>query len=517
MNADPEYGKPAVGEPPKPLLQMRNITKRFPMVLANDCVDFELNEGEIHCLLGENGAGKSTLAECLYGFYKPDEGDIIVNGEKVQLSNPTDAIHHGIGMVHQHFSLVDVFTVLDNVILGAQETGFFLDTDKVEKRLMELCALYEVNLDIHAKVWQLSVGEQQWVEILKALYAGVKLLVLDEPTAVLTPLESERLFAVLQKMKAEGLAIIFITHKLEEVMAVSDRVTVLKKGRRVETVNTVDVSVKSLAQMMVGREVIFALTKNDLPISEPVLEIRDLHALNDMGLMALNGINLTLHKNEVFGLAGVSGNGQRELFEVLVGVRQVESGNIMIDGIESAHLSPNKIMTMGVGYIPDDRLRVGVVPDFGVSENLILGLQRNPRFNNGIFLDGEKIKANALASIDQFGISTPSPFHRTKSLSGGNIQKLILAREMGGLNLKILLANQPTRGLDVGVTEYVYEKILEIREEGVGVLLASEDLEQLIKLSDRIGVIFNGEILGVVQASEANLMDIGLLMAGIKP
>jgi ABC-type uncharacterized transport system ATPase subunit len=496
------------------LLEAVQLTKRFSQVLANDKVDFNVRRGEIHCLLGENGAGKTTLAECLYGFYKPEEGEIRFNGECCNLNSPNDAIHLGIGMVHQHFVLVEPLSVIENIVMGTDHKGLLLDLPATEKKLASLCELYDVKINLYAKIWQLSVGEQQWVEILKALYTGVKLLILDEPTAVLTPPEADRLFSVLQRMKDEGLSIIFITHRLKEVMQVSDRVTVLQKGKKVATVNTKDVTTEKLAYMMVGRTVVFRVTKDEVERGAPILELKDLVAASDVGLEALHGINLVLHRSEILSIAGVAGNGQKELFEVLIGVRKALSGEVSIGGKGITNHSPRTIAKAGLAHIPDDRIGSGLISDFSVEENLILGLEENPPYRKGPFLNKAYIKKFAEESISQFDIVTPSIKQRTSYLSGGNLQKVILARELRQA-LKVLLANQPSRGLDVGVIEYVQKQLLEMRRNGIGILLISEDLDEIFNLSDRIAVMFKGRILKIFEANEANLESIGLLMAGI--
>jgi general nucleoside transport system ATP-binding protein len=496
------------------LLEAVQLTKRYPMVLANDRVDFNIRRGEIHCLLGENGAGKTTLAECLYGFYKPEEGEIRYNGECCNLNSPNDAIHLGIGMVHQHFVLVEPLSVIENIVMGTDHKGILLDFAATEKKLESLCELYDVKIDLHAKIWQLSVGEQQWVEILKALYTGVQLLILDEPTAVLTPPEADRLFSVLQRMKGEGLSIIFITHRLKEVMQVSDRVTVLQKGKKVATVNTKDVTTEELAYMMVGRKVVFRVHKDEVKRGDPVLQIKDLMAKSDMGLDALHGINLVIHQSEILSIAGVAGNGQKELFEALIGVRKASAGEVIIAGKNIVNNSPRKIANEGISHIPDDRIGAGLIADFSVEENLILGLEENPPYRKGLFLDKSHIKKFAEESIAQYDIVTPSMKQRTSYLSGGNLQKVILARELRQ-SLKVLIANQPSRGLDVGVIEYVHKQLLEMRRNGVGILLISEDLDEIFTLSDRIAVMFKGKILKIFDAHEADLESIGLLMAGI--
>ena len=495
-------------------LETQGLSKKFPLVVANDCITFDVRKGEIHCLLGENGAGKSTLAECLYGFYSPDGGEILINGDCVHFKSPIDAINKGIGMVHQHFMLVDVLTVVENVILGLQSNSFFLDYGKAEERLGELCETYGVDLDLNAKIWQLSVGEQQWVEILKALYVGVDLLILDEPTATLTPQESERLFAVLQQMKDDGLAIIFITHKLKEVMAVSDRVTVLRKGKRVATVNTTEVTRESLAEMMVGREVLFRVEKDAVQQGDPVLEINGLFAKNDMGHTAVNGIDLQLHRGEILGLAGVAGNGLKELFEVLIGLRKAADGEVVFEGKQITNLDPREVKRVGIGNIPEDRFKTGVVADFSVAENFVLGQHRNAEYLNLVFINENQIRSDAEKGVQEFDIMTPSVDHPVKFLSGGNVQKVILARELKS-DPPVLLANQPTRGLDVGVIEFFHKRLLEKRSAGAGILLASEDLDELFSLSDRIAVIFKGSVMGVFEIKDARRDEVGLLMAGI--
>jgi simple sugar transport system ATP-binding protein len=496
------------------LLEAINLTKHFPLVIANEDINFDVRKGEIHCLLGENGAGKTTLAECLFGYYQPDGGEIRFRGKPVNLSSPSIAIELGIDMVHQHFMLVEPHSVLENIILGTRDKGVILDIKKTEDKIKGLCDQYKVDLDPHAKIWQLSVGEQQWVEILKALYVGVELLILDEPTAVLTPQESDQLFKILKQMKDEGLSIIFITHKLREVMAVSDRVTVLRKGVKVDTVNTRNTSRKELAQMMVGREVLFELRKEDVVPGQPVLEITDLNAKDDMGLMALHGIDLTVHEGEILGIAGVAGNGQKELMEVLVGIRRAEEGSVLILGEDTLNLSTKKIMDQGVGHIPSDRIKQGLILDFTVAENLILGHEWEKPYRKGLVLNEKTIDHFAEDRITNFEIHTPSTDHKTKYLSGGNLQKVILAREFG-FSPKVLLSDQPCRGLDVGVIEYVHNILLKCRSEGVGILLISEDLDEIFNLTDRVAVIFKGRILGEFKTIEAQRDQIGLLMAGV--
>lgn len=501
--------------PDEPVLRVENLTKIFPRVLANDRVSFDVRRGEIHCLLGENGAGKTTITECIYGYYKPDGGSILFDGKSVHLSSPSDAISLGIGMVHQHFVLAGPLTVVENIIVGTNRKKLLLEPKTAEDRIQKLCTQYNIEIDVHAKVEQLSVGEQQWVEILKALYVGVKLLILDEPTAVLTPQESDRLFAVLEKMKADGLSIIFITHKLREVLANSDRVTVLRKGKVVDTVITSDVTKEQLAEMMVGRSVDFCVTKEDQSAGEIVLDVENLHADSDRKQPALCGVTFALHEGEVIGVAGVAGNGQRELAEALIGVRASTAGRVSFHGKEITHATPQQIMQMGMGYIPQDRINEGLIPDFTIEENLILGVETNPRFCKGAFMDAHAVREFAEECIRSFDIITPAPDQVTRLLSGGNLQKVIIARELS-MQPRCLIANQPTRGLDVGAIEYIHCQIVAQRDRGAGVLLISEDLEEIFNLSDRIAVMFKGQMMGIYDAKKISLEEVGLLMAGVQ-
>lgn len=495
-------------------LRVEGLTKRFGKVTAVDAASFEVRRGEVHCLLGENGAGKSTLSECLYGFYRPDSGRLFVDGEAVSFNSPRDAIAHGIGMVHQHFVLVTPLSVIENVVLGTHESGWSANLAEAAQRLTEICDRYSIQTDFNAKIWQLSVGEQQWVEILKALYIGAELLILDEPTAVLTPQESERLFRIIRRMTDDGLSVILISHKLNEVMQ-SDRVTVLRKGRIAGTVNTADTTKHDLVTMMVGRSVALKAERPAMAPGKPVLEVADLHVSNDRGLPAVNGLTFEIRANEILGIAGVAGNGQKELFEALVGARKVEKGHVRLNGDDITNRSPKSVIDMGIGYIPDDRYRAGLVGEFNIEENLVLGLQDRQEFSRRKLLDFTRIGQFAQDAISQFGIVTPSSKARANTLSGGNAQKIILARELWSSKC-CLLANQPTRGLDVGVIEYVHKMLLEKRSDGFAVLLASEELDDILALSDRIAVIVKGEFMGIYDAGSVSLADLGLLMAGQK-
>lgn len=510
---EPQTDQPAILQP---LLKIENLSKRFPQVLANDNISLDVRRGEIHCLLGENGAGKSTLSETLYGTYAPDSGRIYFRGAPVTINSPRDAIEIGIGMVHQHFVLVPPLSVIENVILGTQTSGLMMDTSGARRRLQDLCRNYGVDLKLDAKVWHLSVGEQQWVEILKALYVGVDLLILDEPTAVLTPQASERLFNVLKKMKQDGLAIIFITHKLNEVMAVSDRVTVLRKGKLIATVETRQTSKQELANMMVGRDVVFRIEKQAAEPGSKVIELSDLRANNERNEESLCGVSFSIHQHEILGLAGVSGNGQKELFDTLVGVRKPTAGSLLLEGRSISEDSPGARMRRGISSIPEDRIHDGLVMPFKVEENLVLGIHRQKPFaRRGGLINQEAIRSFARDSIHRFEIATPSPSQVSKTLSGGNLQKLILARELSQSPV-LLIANQPTRGLDVGATEYVRRRLLEQRQRGAAILLISEDLDEILNLSDRIAVIYKGQIMDILNAKEASMEKIGLLMAGVR-
>jgi len=498
------------------VLEVIDLTKRFPGVLANDRVSFNVKPGETHGLLGENGAGKSTLAECIFGYYGFDSGTIKLRGENVSFKNPIEALHAGIGMVHQHFSLIQSFTVLENIMLGLRSSLHEVTPDTVTKRFAELMAVYDVKLDIQAKVSQLSVGELQWVEILKSLIHDVDLLILDEPTAVLTPQEADRLYEALQKMILEGLSIVLITHKLREVMAITDRITVLRKGKRISTIATKDTNITALSNLMVGRD-IAAICKEerDTRLFQKVLQIENLTATNDLNQRKLHDLSFSIREGEILGLAGVSGNGQKELFEILVGVSSPDQGTLTFAGKDITATSPRERINLGIGFIPDDRQRTGMIGGFSLRDNLILGRQRQGQFRNGLFMSQKNIDAFAEKAVKAFEIDSPTISRPVSLLSGGNQQKVIIARE-ATKDLKLLLANQPTRGLDVGAIEYVRNTLLNLREKGVGVLLASEDLEELLILADRIAVIYNGRIMDILPCEEASIQRIGLLMAGIK-
>lgn len=496
------------------LLQVKNLTKTFGPVLANDNISFDVREGEIHCLLGENGAGKSTLTECIYGYYRPDSGDIFYRGEKVSFQSPNDAIKLGIGMVHQHFVLVEPLSVVENIIVGTPDAKLILNFDEAKKKLTTLCENYQVNLNLDSAIWDLSVGEQQWVEILKALYMGAKLLILDEPTAVLTPQESEKLFKILNQMTSEGISIILISHKLDEVMQ-SGRVTVMRKGEYIDTVDTREVTKQQLTNMMVGREVNLSVEKDHLQPGKPILEAKNINVLHSWGGNALKDICFTLHEREIIGIAGVAGNGQKELYEALAGVRLIDSGQLLMDGRDICNMSPKEIMEAGIGHIPQDRYSEGLIGEFSICDNLIMGMQRDEQYTHsrGMILDPGKMRKFARKCMEDFEILAPDIDTVTNTLSGGNAQKIILARELWQSS-RVLLANHPTRGLDVGVIEYVNKQLLTMRSKGYGILLASDELEDIFNLSDRIAVIFEGEFMGIFDTNEVSYEQVGLLMAG---
>jgi len=497
-------------------VEMKGIVKRFPGVLACDRVDFELRAGEVHALLGENGAGKSTLMKTLYGMYQPDEGSILVDGADMRFRSPADALKAGIGMIHQHFMLVPTMTVAQNVALGdASDGSFLLDLKRVSSRICELSNDYGLKVNPNDLVGHLSVGEQQRVEIIKALYKGASVIILDEPTAVLTPQEVGDLFCVLRKMVAEGHGLVFISHKLHEVTALCDRISVLRDGRAMGTRPAAGVERHELAALMVGRELKELIAREYAPGPER-LSVRGLKAMGDRGVEALDGVDLAVHAGEVLGIAGVSGNGQLELAECLIGVRAFTEGSILLDGDDMSSMSLNERIARGMAIIAEERMLDGCIGDFSVQENVFIHDHMDGRFRKGIFLDFKAMAAHAKELVREYTVKTPSLDTPIKNLSGGNIQKLIMARELSR-EPRAVIASQPTRGVDIGASEYIRQRLLQQRDAGTAVLLITEDLDELYELSDRIAVIYEGRIMGVFRRSEIDVQTIGLLMAGIFP
>jgi len=496
------------------ILEMREIIKEFGPLRANDRVNLKVKRGEIHALLGENGAGKTTLMNILYGLYQPTSGEIIFEGRPVRITSPREAIELGIGMVHQHFMLIPALTVAENIILGMKAgPGGLLDLEQASARIKELSRQYGLDVDPYAKVWQLSVGQQQRVEIVKALYRGARLLILDEPTAVLTPQEVRELFRVLKKFTQEGHTVIFISHKLDEVMSLCDRVTVLRAGRVIGTVETSNTSKEELARMMVGREVFFKVDKKPCCPGEVILELKGVEALDNKGLKALKGVSFSLCRGEILGIAGVDGNGQSELVEVITGLRKAIAGKVFLKGRDITNLPPRKILEQNVAHIPEDRHVRGLVMEMSIKENIILQTYYRPPFSKGFWLDWKTIKEHARRLIKEYDVRALSEEIPVKNLSGGNQQKVILAREVCR-QPDLLIAMHPTRGLDVGATEYIHRRLVEERDRGAAVLLISTELDEILSLSDRIAVLYEGEIMGIVPGGEVDIEELGLMMAG---
>jgi len=500
----------------EPVLELRSITKRFPGVLANDHIDLTLNEGEIHALLGENGAGKTTLMNILYGLYQPDEGEVIVRGEKVAIRDPGDAIAEGIGMVHQHFMLIPVFTVTENVMLGEESLryGDFLDRPTAAQRIREISEQYHLEVDPDVHVQDIAVGVQQRVEIIKLLYRKADILIFDEPTAVLTPQKADELFKIMRSLTDQGKSIIFITHKLREVLDVADRISVLRRGKMVGTTTPKEASQGKLAEMMVGREVQLGVDKKPPNIGEPVLKVNDIVVMNDRKQVAVDGISFDIHAGEILGVAGVQGNGQTELVEVLTGLRPLQDGAIHFLDDDISKSAPREITELGVAHVPEDRQRDGLILPFPVSDNLVLNTYYLSPFTQGVIMQQEAIVESAVERIREFDIRTPGPQTPAGSLSGGNQQKLIVAREFSR-PIKLLIASQPTRGLDVGSIEFIHGRIIDKRDEGVAVLLVSPELDEILALSDRIAVMYRGKIMDTLPGEKATKEQVGLLMAGI--
>ncbi len=513
---DTGAGAGAGADTPQPMLSMRGITKRFPGVVANDRVDFDLRAGEVHTLLGENGAGKSTLMRVLYGLYQADEGEVLLDGSLVRIASPADAIRHRIGMIHQHFMLVPTLTVAENVTLGLRSGGFLLDLDRASARIEELSASYGLKVDPAAYVWQLSVGERQRVEIVKALYRDARLLILDEPTAVLTPQEVEDFFAVLRQMVADGRGLVFISHKIREVLALSDRITVLRAGRKVSTVAPGDVTRRDLARMMVGRDVGL-----DVPLDghgaagEARLAVKDLVVLGDRGTDAVRRVSLDVRSGEIVGIAGVSGNGQRELAEAIAGLRPAAGGSVTLEGRDLTGRGAAAVRRAGLGYVPEERMRDGVIGEFTVADNVLLTGSRDPQFVRGGFLRMDSIRQHCRELVSDFDIKTPGLDTPARNLSGGNIQKLVLARELSGRPRTLLVA-QPTRGIDIGAADAIHRRLRAQRADGTAILIVSEDLDEVLSLADRVLVMYEGAIIGEVDPATTPRETVGLMMAGVR-
>ena len=501
-----------------PFIELRNITKSFGSVQANDNISLKFNKGEIHTLLGENGAGKTTLMNILFGLYRPDGGEILINGQPVQISNPRDAISAGIGMVHQHFMLAKALTVTENVMVGEEEThfGVVLNRRDAATRIREISSQHglEVNPDDFIK--DLSVGIQQRVEIIKLLYRSADFLIFDEPTAVLTPQETEKLFLIMKSLASEGKTIIFITHKLKEVMKVADRISILRAGKLVTTTTCEEVNEEKMASLMVGREVILKVDKKPPKTGEVLLKVLDLKVLDDRNNSVVNDISFEVRSGEIFGIAGVQGNGQSELIESLTGLRPPIFGKIFINGLETTDYSPREIIEQGVSHIPEDRQGDGLVLNSPVSTNLVLCSFYKPPFTKGNLLKFDAIEKNAKKQILNFDIRTTDPGAMVSTLSGGNQQKVIVGREFSRF-VRLLIVSQPTRGLDVGSIEYVHKQIVKKRDDGAAVLLVSTELDEILALSDRIAVIYRGRIMDILESKNVSREKIGLLMAGINP
>ncbi len=500
------------------IIELVDIVKVFPGVVANDHVNFSLKAGEIHALLGENGAGKTTLMNILYGIYRMDSGKIKVDGREVQIRSPRDAIRLGIGMVHQNFKLIPAHTVTENVILGSDRNRFIIDVERAASEIRSLAANFGLNVNPLEEVWKLSMGERQRVEILKLLYRNVRVMIFDEPTTVLTPQEKNELFHSLKEMCSKGKSIIFITHKLDEVFEISDRVTVLRRGKNVATKATRETSRVELANLMIGRPVVFEYVKNPIKPSGIALKVEGVRVLDEDGNLKLKDVSFNLRFGEIVGVAGVAGNGQRELAEAITGLRKVYSGKIYVRERDLTNLSPKKFFENGVLFIPEERLGVGTAPNLSVAENLILKTYDREPFSNSLLLNYKEVQKFAEKLVKDFEILCPSVKVPVKFLSGGNLQKVVLARELGspmGGDGHVIVAMYPTRGLDVGATEYVRKLLLKMRDEGNAIIFFSEDLDEILSLSDRIFVMFEGRIVGEMLSHEADVGKIGLMMAGV--
>jgi simple sugar transport system ATP-binding protein len=509
----------------KLVLEATGITKQFPGVLANDHINFDLRAGEVHALLGENGAGKSTLMNILYGLYKPDAGEIKVNGEVVVLTSPKNAIQRGIGMVHQHFMLIPVFSVTENIMLGAETDHRAtpndsalakLDRKEVSRKVAALSNQYGFAIDPEAIIGDLPVGVQQRVEIVKALYRNASILILDEPTAVLTPQEADDLFRIVRELTQRGVSVIFITHKLKEVLAIADRITVMRAGKVVGTAEPSTITEQQLATLMVGREVILTVDKEPAKPKEEVLKVEALKVRDQRDLETVRGVSFTVHAGEILGIAGVQGNGQTELAEALTGLRGVESGKISLSDKDLTGKTPRAFTETGLAHIPEDRQKHGLVLSYTIADNMVLCDYYKPPFSQHGVIQQTYLDTNARKLIKEYDVRTPSPYVAAGKLSGGNQQKVIVARELSR-PVKLVIANQPTRGLDVGSIEYIHSEIVVMRDRGVAVLLISAELDEIMSLSDRIAVMYHGEIVALVDAKKVTREQLGLWMAGVKP
>ena len=494
-------------------LRLEHITKRFPGVLANDDVTVEVGAGEILAILGENGAGKSTLMNILSGLYRPDEGRIVVDGQPITINGPRDAIAHGVGMVHQHFELVPPLTVAENIILGQEPGGVFVPRREAAALVRDLSTQFGLALEPNVRVANLPVGLQQRVEIVKALYRSARILILDEPTAVLTPQETRELFAIMRRLAAGGRSIIFISHKLDEVRAISDRIVVMRGGRVVGEVRTADATNAGLATMMVGRPVVLEVERGEATPANQVLVVEELRVRDDRDVVAVDGLSFAVRAGEIFGIAGVDGNGQAELDEVLTGVRRAQSGSVQLLGRECVRLGPHELIAMGVACIPSDRHRRGMIGDYSVAENLVLSTYDRAPYARGPFLDLGAIARAARQVVKRFDVRTPDVATLARHLSGGNQQKMVVAREMSRPS-RLLLAAQPTRGVDVGAIEFIHNNIVRQRDAGNAVLLISASLDEILSLSDTIGVMYRGRLMGILPRDDATVDMLGLMMAG---
>jgi ABC-type uncharacterized transport system ATPase subunit len=516
MAEDPSSASDSAGSGAVPALELRGITKRFGAFTANDAIDLDLREGEVHALLGENGAGKSTLMNVLYGLYHADEGEIFVRGQRVQMTSSADAIRLGIGMVHQHFMLIPVMTVVENIVLGAEPQHHGqLDLDTARERVRELSSSYGLAVEPDAVIEEIGVGQQQRVEILKALYRHARVLILDEPTAVLTPQEVDELFGVLRALVAGGTSIILITHKLHEVLDVADRISVLRRGRKVATIDRAGASERSLAELMVGREVLLDVARGAAHPGETVLSVRDLWVRDDRALDAVRGLSMDVRAGEIVGIAGVDGNGQSELIQALAGMRVPHQGSIELHGVDVTRANPRESSDAGVGHIPEDRQRHGLVLDFSIAENSALHDYDEPPISHMYWLDREAMTARAGEWIQLYDVRGGGPPTHARALSGGNQQKVVLAREIQS-NPRLLIAAQPTRGLDVGAIEYVHRRLVEQRDAGCAVLLVSFELDEVMDLADRILVMFGGQIALERASGSTDERELGVAMTGGK-